>query len=317
MTPHTGGGTIASLLDLLSVRRPAGSKSERRWIAEHIRPLGVEQDQAGNLYKRIGDAPILWSSHTDTVHKDGGTQLLSVLNDTVHVGSGSNCLGADNAAGVWLMLEMVRADVPGLYIWHREEESGGVGSSFIADHNPSLVKGIEAAIAFDRRGTKSIITHQFRGRTCSDAFGQSLADTLSLGMKLDDGGTFTDTASYADLVGECTNVSAGFQHEHSAAETLNLGHLFRLRDALITADFSSLKFERVPGSDDPDDCDWTRHYGRYSRGWSQWDDEPEPVRPSSLAKVVRDHPEEVADFLEEYGVTADELWHAVYSRIWR
>jgi hypothetical protein len=311
---HEPQSSLATLLEMLETRRPAGSKSERAFIARHIRPLGVDQDEAGNLIKRIGDAPVLWSSHTDTVHKQGGRQRISLLNDTVHV-TDSNCLGADNAAGIWLMREMILSKIPGLYIFHRQEESGGIGSSHIANHDPGLVDGMKAAIAFDRRGTRSIITHQWAGRTCSDAFGESLAQSLGMGMTLDDGGSFTDTASYIDLIGECTNVSAGFQNEHSKSETLNLTHLLTLRESLLRADFSTLVFEREPGEIDPVELSWSRHYRESDlKGWDNLDFEDSRATSRSLARVVRDYPDEVADWLEAHGVDAAELLDAALDR---
>src|SRR5689334_19940192 len=95
---------LQTIVAMLGYKRPAGSKTERAFIREWIRPLGVEQDKAGNLYKRIGDSPVLWSCHTDTVHKDGGGQLVAVKDGIATVASpNSNCLGADDTAGIWLM----------------------------------------------------------------------------------------------------------------------------------------------------------------------------------------------------------------------
>ncbi|BCJ91816.1 hypothetical protein IZ6_25510 [Terrihabitans soli] len=167
------------LLEMLQTKRPAGSKAERRFIKRYLKPLGCSQDGFGNLILRIGDAPVLWSSHTDTVHREGGTQhvVLEGVIARLAANSKSNCLGADCTAGVWLMVEMIRAGVEGLYIFHREEECGGRGSRFIATRTPELLDGIKYAIAFDRYGYQSVITHQF-DRCCSDEFGVSLSKAL-------------------------------------------------------------------------------------------------------------------------------------------
>ena len=109
---------LDELMAMLSFRRPAWTKTERHFIERFIRPLGVTEDTFGNLYKRVGTAPILWSSHTDTVHTQGGKQLLSLANNGVvtQADTQSNCLGADCTAGVWLMAEMIRANRHGLYV---------------------------------------------------------------------------------------------------------------------------------------------------------------------------------------------------------
>src|SRR5205085_807202 len=95
---------------------------------------------------------------------------------------------------------------------------GGKGSGFIADKNKKALDGIKFAIAFDRRGTKSIITFQRSKRCCSDDFAKSLAEQFDLGHTCDTTGSFTDTASYTDLVGECTNISVGYEGAHSQGE---------------------------------------------------------------------------------------------------
>lgn len=239
---------------MLRYRRPNRSKTERKFIQRFITPLGgVEHDRFGNRIKRIGDAPILYSCHTDSVHRKPGIQELAIrgMSFKLPLKSDSNCLGADNAAGVWIMREMILAKKPGIYVFHRAEESGGQGSRFIAKNTPELLNGVKAAIAFDRRKTKSIITHQWGGRCCSNAFAESLAQELQLGHKGDSGGTFTDTANYTDLVPECTNVSIGFDHEHSSFETLDMRYLTDLRDAIIGYDWEKLVISRKAGDKEP------------------------------------------------------------------
>lgn len=285
---------------MLSTCRPHGGTTEHEFIKRFILPHGAEADDFGNLWIRVGDAPILWSSHVDTCHRRDGTQQY-VIDSTSIVrlanGSPANCLGADCTAGVWLMTEMIEAEVPGLYVFHRGEERGGLGSRYAAQMTPEYFTGIKSAIAFDRRGTHSIITHQRSERCCSDAFAASLANAIGLGHTADPTGLFTDTANYTDLVGECTNISIGYMDEHSPSETLNLGYLLKLRDAVLSADFTGLVYSRQPGEFDPDLFGDSASYD--AQAWS-------PSR-RSVYDLVRDHPAAIADFLEMNGISADEL----------
>lgn len=298
----------AELLAMLAMRRPAWSKTERNFIFRFLRPLDMREDEIGNLYKRIGTAPVLWSCHTDTVHAKGGTQLLSLsASGIVSVADkSSNCLGADCTAGVWLMVQMIRAGVPGLYVFHRAEEVGGIGSQFIAKHRPELLADILYAVAFDRRGHTAIITHQ-GARCCSEEFSASLGLALGMGHRSDSGGTFTDTANYTDLIGECSNLSVGYMNEHTKRETLDVLYLEKLRNALLRIDTSTLVAKRAAGELDPDD---------YSFNFpdDEQDIEPRNAGGATLASLLRDHPDEVADWLEEYGITADEIATAIYMR---
>lgn len=150
-------------------------------------------------------------------------------------------LGADNAAGMWLCLEMIAAGVPGAYIFHRGEERGGIGSRGMADHHYPWLSRFNYAIAFDRRGTGDIITEMMCGVTCSREFALALAAKLNmapgvpLAYRPDDTGSFTDTANYRRIIPECTNISVGYENEHGPSEVLDVEHLLLLRDALVFA----------------------------------------------------------------------------------
>lgn len=271
------------LAQMLTYCRPDKSKTERKFIAKYLVPLGVTFDKFGNVYKQIGENPIvLWSCHTDTVHTVHGTQKVVYwpgknsgdiyfgVDQTIK-GKRSSCLGADDTCGVWLMIQMIKANIPGLYIFHRAEEVGGKGSGYIADKNKDVVKGIRFAIAFDRRGQKSIITYQRSKRCCSDDFANSLAEQLGMGHKCDTTGSFTDTASYVDLIAECTNISVGYDGAHSQTEDLNVDYLFRLRDALLKLDVSKLVEKRKAGEVEKlySNNYYGSSYGDYESYWSK------------------------------------------------
>lgn len=306
---------LQTIVAMLGYKRPAGSRTERRFIADWLKPLGMSQDKCGNLYKRIGDSPVLWSCHTDTVHKAGGKQRVRLIDGIATVAdASSNCLGADDTAGIWLMREMMLAERPGLYVFHRQEEIGGVGSDYIARRFPKLLGQSDIAIAFDRRGTNSIITHQGGLRCCSEAFAYSLGNVLGMGHRPDSGGSFTDTANYVQLIGECTNLSAGYVDEHTARESLDTGYLRDLRDALLSLDGRDLIVERKPGEDDFDFGDYCSQSHMFTDANQEPADRYGDYTSTSLYALVRDNPEHVADFLEEYGFSKQEVARAVLLR---
>jgi acetylornithine deacetylase/succinyl-diaminopimelate desuccinylase-like protein len=310
---------VHDLIAMHKYCRPAGSKTERKFIARFLKPLGMTQDKAGNLFKQIGANPhVLWSSHTDTVHTHGGTQMLATRGTMLKLSSRekiSNCLGADDTAGVWLMSEMIRAGKEGLYIFHRAEESGGIGSAYIADETPEVLDGIEFAIALDRAGKHDVITHQGWSRCCSAAFAKSLAEGLAMQYRPDDGGVFTDTANYTDLIAECTNLSVGYEGAHSSAEKLDIAHVLELREALLALDCDALVCARVPGEADPD------RKPLDMRPWGGlWDDDyeygrsPRHSRTPTIESMVRDYPNECADLLREFGIDEKQLMEELYQR---
>lgn len=270
-----------TLMRMLSTRRPAGSKSEKGFIRDFIWPLGMQRDTRGNLYKIIGENPVvMWSAHTDSVHRKQGEQGVKLEGGKLMLatGSKSNCLGADDAAGCWLLREMILANRPGLYIFHRSEECGGLGSRYIAANTPDLVKGIKYAIAFDRRGTKDVITFQSSGRCCSDNFATELAKRLNerettgqFKYKPCENGIFTDTANYTRLIPECTNVSVGYENEHTSREVQDIPHLLRLRNVLIKLDVAGLPCERDPSKHESRWSGYGGYYGRHYEPSDYWD----------------------------------------------
>lgn len=327
--PFVACERLGVLLDMLTYKRVSRSLTEERFINRFLRPLpGYTEDEFGNVWIQVGEAPrILWSAHTDSVHHNPGRQTVEVsAHDiaTVKRGSG-NCLGADDAAGVWLLREMILAGQPGLYIFHREEESGGNGSSYIARHLAHLLREIRFAVAFDRKGYDSVITHQ-GDRTASDAFARSLAAILNgadqtFRFAPDDSGLFTDTAHYVDLIGECSNVSVGYHMAHGPKESLDLAFVQRLRDVLVAADFSTLEAARKPGEREPKPVSNFAWSGGWVDDWRTGEARPNgAARPESnvaaLERFIRDNPGAVADYLDSLGLDVSalegEIWGAPF-----
>jgi len=324
---------VQEIMAMHSYRRPHGSQTEKEYRDRFIVPLGAVEDQNRNLILKIGENPkTLWSSHTDSVHRGEGPQRIILEGDIIklHKKSKSSCLGADDAAGNWLMMEMIRAQVPGLYVFHHAEEVGGIGSNALLKNNPELLHGIQAAVAFDRKGKTSVITHQ-GARTCSDAFAKSLAVQLPEGYKIDTGGTFTDTKVYRGVIPECTNVSVGYENAHTSRELLDVKHIMHLRNFLISIDPTSFVIERDPKSVDT----YSGYGGGFRKGW--YDDEAaygaghkgraiggvasvpkgkaKKGEPTSMIDLVWDYADEVSDILDESGIDFQDLWFLVQERI--
>lgn len=289
------------LMDMLAYKRPAGSKTESMFISAYLDNMpGMLKDKAGNRIIKVGTDPdIMFSCHTDTVHSEAGFTMPQSHKGIVS--ANGEILGADDCAGVWLMRKMIFAGKAGLYIFHRGEEIGGIGSRHIAENNKKLLKGIRAAIALDRMGDKDIITHMGE-RTCSLRFAESLANGLGIKtLKPCSGGVFTDTYNYVGVVPECSNISVGYARAHSRHETLDTEYLDKLLDALLNLKLDKLE---TPGFE-PDPA--------YAIGesWSTYrfdDDSPDRSgfeADPSLVDFIRQHPEKAAQMIIDYGLEDD------------
>lgn len=242
------------LAELLSYCRPHGSATEQEFVARYLLNLpGAITDTHGNIHVRIGAPDILWSCHTDTVHRAGGRQHVRRANGqiTLAAHSSSACLGGDDTVGVYVCLALIAAGREGHYIFHRGEECGGIGSHALAQHTPDLIHDSKFAIALDRAGTNDIVTSQCGQPCCSDAFAHSLSAALMPTFKLDGcyrptTGLYTDTHEYRLLIPECTNISVGYHRAHTPDESIDLRHVHRLIQALCDLDASTLVCCRQP-----------------------------------------------------------------------
>ena len=230
----------------------------------------LKEDEFGNLFIKIGESDVMFTSHLDTA--------TSALSEVVHVIDGVNIktdgksiLGADDKAGVTIMLHMIENNIPGLYYFFLGEEVGCVGSRKVATkYKEEKQEGINKVISFDRRGTTSIITFQSGSRCCSDKFGDELSKQLNLAndtfsYKNDTTGLLTDSIQFVKLYPECTNISVGYQNEHTFSEVQNIEHLEKLAEACLKVDWNNLPVERDPSKTE-------YNYGSYGGGWgSEYD----------------------------------------------
>lgn len=254
---------------MLATKRPAHTHGEH--LAASLiegflthNNIPYTMDKAHNIIAdlRDGTSNVLFSSHYDSAHRgeqpNGYTNKVSLSEDGSHFRGVDACIGADDASGIFVMARMIEAGVPALYIFHAAEEVGGVGSHYIADNTPEVLDGITHAIAFDRRGTRDIIWQQ-GGQTCaSEGTAGVFAYLLNrhgFDYQPDDGGSFTDTKLYRNIVPECFNVSVGYDNEHTSEETQDIQHLLKLADVCCELDWSALPVWR-----DPDD-------GYYDQSW--------------------------------------------------
>jgi hypothetical protein len=258
------------LAALLRLRRPhlgVGEKLAQNIVMQEVMGHGhkIVKDVHGNIEVQVGEQNgCVFTAHLDTVHREDGQQELFIIKDPSEGGAieivadgpdgKPSVLGSDDASGVYLLLEMIAANRPGMYLFFVGEECGGIGSSaYVKDHSTFSANMV---VSFDRRGTKDIITHQGGYCTASNTFAMALGAAMN---KLNPnfeyapcaGGLYTDSREFAELVPECTNIAVGYYNEHTIRESQDLAHLLALRDVVVSLDWESLPIARVPEPDLP------------------------------------------------------------------
>lgn len=244
---------------ILTTRRCHNSKGELdflKWIHGYIKGLSyIPKSMAeGCIAVEVGEkSKTLFSCHLDTVHSaeesNKGDQELIYDENFGHVfaNEDSSCLGADDGGGIYLLLKMMEAKVPGTYLFHRGEEKGGVGAHAMLAKHETWLENFDRCIAFDRRGTSDVVLTQGGALCASTLLGKQLCGLLDVsGLKhaVSHAGTFTDCKVYKQIIPCCVNVAVGYQNEHHQNEYLDFGYLQALTKVCCTLPWETLKIER-------------------------------------------------------------------------
>ena len=275
------------LRTILATKRPTNNPSfNYNFTCKLLRDLLIYHhcDEHYNISVIIGDKPnTMFTAHTDTVDRTLGENNLEIENSYIFANPPS-VLGADCGAGMYILIQMILANKPGLYVFFSQEEQGGIGSQ----QYQLPYKGITKCISFDRKGTDSLITHQMGEQGCSKEFAEYFTQNFPLPFKEDPTGVFTDSYTFFDSIPECVNLSVGYYQEHTKYEYLDLDFVLAMSQACIEFDWGKL-----PVGERTDEI---------------------PIYPNiDLEDFCWRHPDIVAAVLIDYGITIKDLEDYYYE----
>ena len=245
----------STFISLVTETYPHGHEEE---VLKYL-PSDLQRDEIGNYYKIIGKSTTMFTCHLDTADRQKSKVNLYTTKkgtDEFIVTGGSTILGADDKAGVTVLLHMMHHNIPGVYYFFIGEERGGIGSHALANVYSTIdhLKGLKRCVSFDRRNYYSVITEQLSRQCCSDEFGLALCKELNktegMKMTIDDTGIYTDSASFVDEIPECTNVSVGYFNEHTVSESQNITFLEILCKSVLNVNWEELPVSRKIGFDE-------------------------------------------------------------------
>lgn len=243
-------------------------------------PDGMQEDKHGNFFIKIGNSKTMFCGHLDTYSREY-KRVYHIIQDDIIMTDGTTTLGGDDKAGIVIMIKMIESGIPGLYYFFRGEEgvtspTGTWGSKQALKSYKDIFKTYDKCIAFDRKGFDSIISQQSYSECCSDDFVDALSNEFKKqGLEYEDDktGMWCDSGVFMGIIPECTNLSVGYQNEHTFKETQDIEHLEKLVNACINIDWENLPVKRDPtkvsksyGRYNYDyDYDWDYDYGYYTR----------------------------------------------------
>ena len=270
--PEQPNPLLVSILRTKRAHTSAGDINFRLWLHAYLEQITGKKPQIWEegcvVVQTDTKSDTLFSCHMDTVHSNaesnGSFQDLAYDPTFGHIvlapGSTSGCLGADDGAGIYVLLRMIESKVPGSYIFHTGEERGGIGATAMLAKRKDWLDNFSRAIAFDRavqqQDSPEVICSQGGVPCASLQFGGALVDALNAHSALfaDDWvishkGTFTDTKVYRGVIPECVNLGVFYARQHSPQEFLDVAHLESLVTAACKIKWDDLKATRKPEAD--------------------------------------------------------------------
>lgn len=161
----------------------------------------------------IGDIPVALVAHMDTVFDEPPKQIY--FDDRSWTFWSPDGLGADDRAGIYIILKILQKGLRPTVIFTTDEEIGGIGATELVSDYPKMPTNLKYLIQLDRRNHFDAVFYDC-GNTdfmeYIESFGFCYAD-----------GIFSDISILCpawNIAG--VNLSVGYINEHSYLETCNM-----------------------------------------------------------------------------------------------
>lgn len=153
-----------------------------------------------------GTVPVLLVAHYDTI-----LEPPKFIKNDNGVLSGKKGLGADDRAGIYGILQLIKKHHCHV-LFTGGEERGGIGAT--AFTKSGIKPDVNYIIELDRRGSNDAVYYDGESEEF-EKFISSFGWKTAIGSYTD----ICELAPYLDVMG--VNLSIGYQHEHTASETLD------------------------------------------------------------------------------------------------
>ena len=200
-----------------------------------------------------GNIPIALAAHLDTVFTVPSNEIF--YDRVKNVMWSPDGLGADDRAGVFAIIQLIRQGLRPHIILTTEEEVGGLGAkALIKDFPNNPFKDLRYIIQLDRRGSNDCVFYA----CANDAFTEYVSN---FGFT-ENYGTFTDISTICPawkIAG--VNLSVGYTDEHSISELFHVNWFFSTLKKVA----KMLREEEIPAFEYVHSPYYSR-YGYYG-GW--------------------------------------------------
>lgn len=234
----------------------------------------------------IGDIPIALVAHMDTVFKyPVDNMYYDAQKGAVWSPEG---LGADDRAGIFAILQIVREGLRPSIILTTDEEIGATGAKALAKQ-PCPIPDLKYLIQLDRRGTNDCVFYN-----CANDKFVEYVETFGFVERM---GSFSDISVLMPAWNICgVNLSIGYEDEHSVSEVLFIKPMFdtikKVKNMLKAADVPTFEYIAAPPSP------WFSSWGKVKSfdsvasaygGTTYYDDEEYGAHCAGCAKLFSEY----------------------------
>ena len=247
------------LKELVKFTIPAGYEELLYLTVQNLCNKKLNIDEYGNMYIKIGESDILFTAHLDT-YSDRVERVNSYIENGFLQTDGDTILGGDNKTGCAILLNMINNNINGTYYFFVREEVGREGSMWL--NNRIDKDEYKLVVAFDRRETNRLVTHQRALKMCNDNLTNLLLNELSseeYKFYEDHFGFSCDTFSFIDKINNCINISNGTYDEHKSSEKVDLKFFEYLYNKVLEIDWDGIS--KLSNVKVREDLDFSKHVG--------------------------------------------------------
>ena len=170
-----------------------------------------------------GNIPIALVAHMDTVFPRPAREVF--YDRQKNVIWSPEGLGADDRAGIFAIIQIIRRGLRPHIILTTDEEKGAVGASAVA-YEEKPFKDLRYIIQLDRRGADDCVFYDCDNKEFVE-YVENFGFTEAIG-------SFSDISMICPAWGVAgVNLSIGYRDEHSVSEVLFVGHMLNTIDKVI------------------------------------------------------------------------------------
>ena len=209
-------------------------KGLKKTLAALLRSKYKEVVETPDYLYAVGDIPIALCAHMDTVFPLPAKEVFYDRQKNV-IWSPTG-LGADDRAGVFAIIQIIKKGLRPHIIFTTDEETGAWGATALGKVDCPF-EGLRYIIELDRRGSNDCVFYDCDNPEFTDyieSFGFSEAI-----------GSFSDICMICEDWGIAgVNLSIGYRDEHSTSEVLFVGHMLNTIDKVVS--MLSLPANKIP-----------------------------------------------------------------------